>query len=492
MKNRNNPLLKRVLAVSLSVAVAVSFLPILGDAFAYADEQNGQESYYVLPENADDSGFVAEEDAMTKDEIKAEIKGQLQNKGPAKAAGIIDVEEDVGSIEAIDSDETLSNDTSIKQALFSDDKEAISVKAVDEADVEEGEEGEEVESSSYDVKDSGYQKVDCEGDQTYDPKTGIVTLNNDKILTQGVYSTSIYVDNDEVEYDANGAPIVIDEAIEIDGLTIDMKDYDVGLHTIWLVTGTSNSGVIYEDLCFVSVPTDIYDKPSLKLSDFYTGINYFDFENTNSGYDGVCIEYRKGSGGWSTPLGPVGYYDAKRKSGLAAASAYSARTYFYKDTSYYNPVTKQTEQYIALGAITGAYSNTVSFKTAYKATPVKSIKAKKVKQWCKKVKVRRLSSKVYWMNGYAGYGPYRKILGTKTSTYWYTKVKITVTMTKVPGIAGVYIGSKKVGGNKKTYAATFVLSGKKKGKKIAVSVYSYMNPTYVGLSGKTLRKVKVK
>ena len=47
-------------------------------------------------------------------------------------------------------------------------------------------------------------------------------------------------------------------------------------------------------------------------------------------------------------------------------------------------------------------------------------------------------------------------------------------------------------GNKKTYATNFTLSGKKKGKKISVSVYSYMSPVYGGLSGKVLKNVKVK
>ena len=65
-------------------------------------------------------------------------------------------------------------------------------------------------------------------------------------------------------------------------------------------------------------------------------------------------------------------------------------------------------------------------------------------------------------------------------------------MKKKPGVAGIYIGSKHVKGNKKTYTAKFTLSGKKKGKKVKVSVYSYMNPTYGGWSGKIFKKVKVK
>ena len=140
----------------------------------------------------------------------------------------------------------------------------------------------------------------------------------------------------------------------------------------------------------------------------------------------------------------------------------------------------------------GPVSGAVSFKTGYKYTPVKSIKAKKLKQYCKKIKVKKLSKKIYWSNGYAGYGPYRKVLGTKTYKYWYTKVKVTVKMSKTPGVAGIYIGSKHVAGNKKTYTAKFTLSGKKKGKKIKVSVYSYMNRTYGGWSARTLKKVKVK
>ena len=142
--------------------------------------------------------------------------------------------------------------------------------------------------------------------------------------------------------------------------------------------------------------------------------------------------------------------------------------------------------------IIGPASGAVSFKTGYAVTPVKSIKAKKVKQWCKKVKYLKLSKKVYYRKGYAGWGYYRKILGKKTKKYWYTKVRVTVNMQYVPGVAGIYIGSKAVYGNMNKYTADFTLAGKKSGKKISVSVYSFMDPTYGGLSGGFVKKVKVK
>ena len=69
---------------------------------------------------------------------------------------------------------------------------------------------------------------------------------------------------------------------------------------------------------------------------------------------------------------------------------------------------------------------------------------------------------------------------------------MTVKLKKKPGTAGIYIGTKRLRGNKKTYSTTFTQSGKLKGKKLKVAVYSYQSKTYGGYSPVKRKTAKVR
>lgn len=481
-----NTTIKRVLVAVISLAMVVAFFPLIGNAEVYAQGQNnGSESYYALPGDGE-GGFVSTDDAMTKDEVNAEIKGQ-------KEAQSINSK----SVETVDKQsETISGGKAASKAVQpSGETDPLSKTGLAYADSVTA--SAEIHAMGVSAKGDDEDTAEDEGES---PIGMLVTMDNSGIATVYAYVDIKGVSFSELAVDGYWEAD-FDEDTEIDGIPIDMKYYPVGYHTVELyLTGEDSEGNDYDGLYvyYDHVPTNIYDKPSLSLSNIYTGVNYFNISNYNSYYYdddcGVYLNYRAGSGGWNIGYGPISYGSTAKKTGLAAACSYAAYTYYAKSFEYTPPRgiddvdDPATEKYTFKGPASG----TVSFKTGYAVTPIKSIKAKKVKQWCKKVKVKKLSKKIYWRNGYAGYGPYRKVLGTKTYKYWYTKVRVTVNMKYVPGIAGVYIGSKAVGGNKKTYTADFTLSGKKKGKKISVSVYSYMNPTYGGLSGRTVQKVKVK
>lgn len=479
----------RSFVILIAVATAVSFLPLLGDAGVYAASGEGEaETYYALPdETADGSGFVAEEDALSADELNAELQDQSGAAGAADNPVEITFQDDVVADESATKGQAKADTGTdgLSQCGLSRDESGFHTMDV-KGDEDDNPDNPDDPPVTDPPNPDGQMSVSVNG-------SGIATVSA-RMFTPDIYFTELWVDDSYVTY--------VNKETNIAALTFDMKKYPVGFHTVKLFLGSDVYDQIEDDGYFMfydHVPTNIFGTPSLKLSSFYTRCSYFTYrDNYNSyAYDSDCdvyLDYKKAGKAWSCGYGPIGYGATVKRGKLAAASKYWVRIYYAKVTYYTPPkaigasANPPTETKVFRGPVTGS----VGFKTAYKKTPVKSVTAKKVKQWCKKYKVRRLSSKIYWRNGYAGWGYYRKILGTKTYKYWYTKVKVTVTMKKRPGIAGVYIGSKTVKGNKRVYSANFTLSGKKKGKTIKVSVYSFMNRTYGGLSGKTLRKVKVK
>ena len=96
---------------------------------------------------------------------------------------------------------------------------------------------------------------------------------------------------------------------------------------------------------------------------------------------------------------------------------------------------------------------------------------------------------------------YRTWIGTTLYIYldhyetikaWKTTYRVTVNLKRKPGAAGIYIDGKKLKGNKKTYSAKMETSGKMKGKKLKVKVYSYQSNQYHGYSQKVSKKVTVR
>ena len=82
----NDKRVKRILVALISLAMVVAYFPLLGDMEVYAASQNGgDEQYYAPPGENGESGFVFDEDAMTKNELNAEIKGQMQANDIAEA-----------------------------------------------------------------------------------------------------------------------------------------------------------------------------------------------------------------------------------------------------------------------------------------------------------------------------------------------------------------------------------------------------------------------
>ncbi|MBQ3281378.1 MAG: hypothetical protein IJH41_03115 [Eubacterium sp.] len=465
--------LKKVTVILLAAVMILECMPFLGGtAYAADADEIDEKAYYSLADK--DGGFVAADEALTKSELDAALAGEVTD----------------GNEQLLDEPLLTEEDPAEEKHDPEKSKATVTPSVVTDPD--------DVEALKEKIQESGFIDTGCDislkngiklsDENTYAEIESGLSVDSSGIasfyaiiLTEGVTFRSMYVDDTEISDD-------YDDDKHIDGLTqiggsFDMKDFQVGYHTVYFVLNGA-----YNYPGWTKVPTDIYKKPSIRLKDFYTGYNYFNYSDNYNSYDydencKIYLDYKKGSGSWKKKIGYVSTGGSGKKTGLTPAKKYSFRAYYGIET-YYD---YDGQQYFFSGPV----SKTVKAKTGYKKTPIKSITAKG-KQFCKKYRVRKLSKKLYYRYGYAGWGYYRKILGYKTIRYWYTRVTITVRMKKKPGIAGIYIGQYKRGGNKKVYKKKVTFSGKKKGKKLKVGVQSYMSKTYGGWSKSTKKKIKIR
>jgi len=258
---------------------------------------------------------------------------------------------------------------------------------------------------------------------------------------------------------------------------IDTKKYAIGYHTLSAKLYDSGK-VIYAEKAF---PSLIYDKETIKKnsnflivgSNFVVFTPYFTVNN-----DAGVFYAQMGKGNsWKGVFGPFTSYSGKKITKLEGSTklkpntTYKIRAFYYKNTKYGGT----SYPFI------GPYSNVITFKTGKaKAPKIKSISAKCVSQ-----KKKKLYSPGRWDAGGVWHPAY-------SGTTWETKFKVTVKLKKKPGTKGVYIGGKKVKGNKKTYKVTITSSGKLKGKKIKVGVCSYNDNKVGSYSPEVKKAVKIK
>ena len=258
---------------------------------------------------------------------------------------------------------------------------------------------------------------------------------------------------------------------------IDTKEFDIGYHT--LSAKLYNGDIINFPSAF---PTHIYDKAEIKNnSDFLTvGSNFVNFTPyyTVESYDGISLCAQIGNGKkWGNVYGPFKSYTAQKiskfdnKTKLKPNTKYKIRVFYYKNVKYGG------ESY----SFKGPFSKEITFKTGpAKAPAIKSITAKCISQ-----KKNKIGNSAYWDANGVFHPSY-------SGTIWKTKYKVTVKLKKKPGTKGIYIGDKKVKGNKTTYTVTITDVGKLKGKKVKFGICSY-NDDKVGSYSPTVKKsVKIK
>ena len=439
MRVKNNTV-RRITAVMLCLVTAVTFMPLFDASQVFAEEHKEM----FMGSDKDAVNRTAEEMAKAESDAQAGVTA-------------LDIEEEEEPAEA----RTEAED--VTEAVVKVEGKSGAAK---EKGLSLSNEDDPPQNVYFNVTAGSDGYVDVEG------HVGDEGISFDELYVDDDYVESLY---DETEFKTS----------------IDMKDYEVGYHT---VRATLNGSSYYA--YYTKVFTGIFEKPTISLRDFYSGKKYFTYENNGNSYyyDSSCglhLEYRKkGAKSWKITTSSIGNYSTAKISKLSPGKTYSVRTCYGKKQSYEYPAsdgTYVTENYFFVGP----RSKTVNLKIAAKRPPVKNIIGKCRKQWCNKVRYNILGAGT-WKWGYAGYGYYRTIIGHRTVRYWYTKIKITVKMKKKPGTAGIYIGQHKKKGNKKQYTTNFTLSGKKKGHKVVVSVQSYQSKIYGGYSPAVKKKVKIK
>ena len=296
-----------------------------------------------------------------------------------------------------------------------------------------------------------------------DKKTGVATVKGN--VTGDAFNT-LYVDSTSCDVAIGGKKTFTAK--------VKMKNYSVGYHRIYATLINHESAKIYYKN---AVPTYIYGKPSIKLSDFTTGVKYFSFSNNNGSYSGdstakVYIDYKQKGGKWKNNLGPIDSYGSKKKGKLKPNKWYYVRAHYGKKFKYKN------KTYFWSGKSRGKVSKTFKIKTG---------KAKKLKVKSIKISNAKVRSSSFTYILYIGSWGY-----PRTITYYYTTFDVTVKLKKKPGTKGICINKIMLKGNKKKYKTSMSVSGKVKGHKIKFSLCSYQNATYKGYSKVVKKKAKVK
>ena len=279
--------------------------------------------------------------------------------------------------------------------------------------------------------------------------------------------------------------------------TFNIKDYSIGYHTI-IIRFCYNGEEVEQYLNWTYIERPIFNEvPSIKYSDFTTRRNYIKYYNAGNYYSDdsgcrVLIEYKKGSGSWKQGPVLVERYKTKKKTGLKAASTYRVRAKYCKKVKYgYDGKTYLHK---------GPASKSLKLKTTYKKPKVKKIDISKVKVRCHKYRYWTGKIKERWLINARTRQKIRLLKRWKvyrTVRSYSTRYKVTVKFRKKQGVAGIQIHTSHgytvwKGGNKKKYSQTFTVSGKRKNKKLKVSVKSRMSKKYDSWSGSYRKRVRIR
>lgn len=442
----------RVMALIMMIVMAVTYMPVLtGTAYAADEKDEVSEKITELP---------AEEQKENKAKAVAELEDEL---------GIEDEPDDAA-----------------------EEKEAEAV-SVPEADPE-------TPKQSKRILLSKGKKLDTTGKNiglitvSAPNSSGYVTVSGPTLNSEYTYE-GIYVGNEHPSISLDAPKEVSLSGSGAFNVKLNMKDFNIGFHTIYVLIYQGDTAYAYDYVDYV--PTYIYSRASNSLSWYNTGKTNFKcyyggstYYSYSGQYLDVFMDYRKAGGKWSKKVyGPISTssYTVSKKTGLKSKSTYYVRMMYGKKFDY-NGV-----NYVITGRQKGYASAAKKIKTAYKKPLIKKIKIKGTKTIVHKYRVH-YANRIRYVRSTG-----RIISVTPlyhTYKYYYTKYKVVVYMKKKMSIAGVQIktkgGTVQKSGKKKKYVAKYRVSGKKKGKKIKVSVRCFRSKTYGGFSGWKSKKVKAK
>ncbi len=486
---------KKLLAIALSLAVGVTFIPLLGSN-VYAETETENPAEVILDEGDGNAGDdvdvpIDDEEAEGDDEDIVDITPD--------GTAVPEVNTDADEAEAKGEEPAaadaaqLDSETSPGLSVGSADLNAILAALKDAPPKENIQLMADSDIFTWSVSVSG-KKATVKG-TIKNPYKELVTFG-------GLYM-------DDLKYSDPVKPLFSDAFTT----TINMSDYDIGYHTLYAVflaaadgtnvydaikkareTGNTDN-LISTSRAKKKVASKITAKPNYSGKFYYVYSKYFEFYpfnfGKNLGTEKLYMEYKiKGTKKWkrtgymkanSIKLYMEQGYTIKK---LKPNKTYQTRLRYGRYVTYSKDIGGDGKSYFFGGPV----RNTKTIKTGNAKKPtIKSVKVKAVK-----VKKHKVKHPAYWYY-VGGAAFYHKAWTEKYYTY---KVKVTVKLKKKPGAAGLWINGKFVKGNKKKYTVTLPGSSysakKPKGKKFKVNICSYKGKSYGGLSPLYKKTNKIK
>ena len=259
MKKKAKRLAGRAAAAAVSLVMAMAYLPV-ADGGAFAKDKDACEDIGM-----DTISLTAQQAATLDVDLTGKCDSAVLSKADPKAGDFDMSALATGAAGATDATGTDSASASGQRGA-----------GTDPSAVSEGEPGfapmEAVEQTPLDlmtipVDKTGYVsdgQAGETGDVTatlnvqLDKSTGVAKIGG---RVNGDTFEGLYVDGEKVDVDVAGRTLF--------GTAIDMKDYPVGMHTIYAVLKDHNESTSYVFNQY-GVPTLIYENPSNKLNYFLT------------------------------------------------------------------------------------------------------------------------------------------------------------------------------------------------------------------------------
>ena len=430
---------KRLIAVTLSLMVAVTFIPLLGDA-AFAESEDGVDS-----NSGASSEILTEQDGFNDAEQPSEVP-----------------DADLPESESENDADIISDDS---EDTIAEQSDTINKSDTTESDVEKL----PVLGNSSEIKAFASNNV----------YTLTVTRKGSSLVLNGSFVGSYKYNNTTY----TKAKMVFGEVF-VDGKYVGTCSYKNKLSNLVIsLSSVGSTGYRAVNINVYGVNSDNTRTGLWSTDDIYYRVGIFATPSANgsiavyhnyldymSPVDGNLINYKLFLEYNGRVYGPMSYLQSAKITGLAPNSNYGIISYYgvYKDGSWFT------------GKEEGRYRNLGTYRTGVATTPkIKSIKVKATK-------VKKKTQKVY--------GYYTGLYLGKRKYYKYS-IKITVKLKKAPGTNGIWINGKKFKGNKKKYTVKlgpYTNYSKPKGKKFTVMIYSYYNNSYGGYSPmyRTVKKVK--
>ncbi len=463
-----NVILKKLLAVALSLAVGATFIPLLGDGAYAADTQENNPDVVVADEpaeqnGADDIDISVEEPAPGENDIVDITDGEAADETAVP-------EEAAPAAEQLDTPAPPEEDVAEEHVYGGGNAKHLYIPAL------------------MDDSDDGKLSAQSVSLGAVDPKlyTVNITQSGNTVKFSASIDPNYCFINAFVDTTAVYKPFSlsnVSSSFNIGGYAT------TGYHTVSLMIAKASNPdepIDFVGRQFISC-NNITAAPNYNGKFYYVYSKYFDYFPFDFGKNlggTLYLEYKKS--GWKTwkRTGAMKanaiklYMDQGFKiSGLSPNKKYKTRIRYGTYVTYSTDYAGDGKSYFFGGPV----RNTTTIKTGMPKKPkVKSLKVKAVK--VKRHKVKH-------------YGYYTGVY-LYTEKYYTYKVKVTVKLKKKPGAKGLWINGKFVKGNKKKYTVTLpgstYSSKKPKGKKFTVAISSYKSKSYGGLSPlyKKVKKIK--